>query len=249
VPADIATSDREFVKRESAELLRSLWRLIDREKWLNHPRDLWLASNKIEQLSVAKSMGFSIPETLVSCSEPAVRAFFTAQARRVICKAVKHGFTRHENTATVATTQRIDDSFLKHFHDYAAVAMIYQREIPKTFDVRVTVVGDNVFATAIHSQDHTETQVDWRLWDVSDFDLKHEPIALPNALSEACRRITRHFRLKYSAIDLVLGTDGRFYFLEMNPNGQWAWIERKAGHPIRDALIRCMGYDDANVPV
>ena len=223
------------------EVLRSLWRLIDEDKWLNHPRRLWLASNKIEQLSVAVDLGLRVPQSIVTCSARPVERFFSEHEGHVVCKAVKHGFTHHENTVTVATTQRIDNDFLDNFDDYAVVPMMYQREILKTFDVRVIVVRNEVYATAIHSQDHSETEVDWRVWDAYDFDLRHEPITLPETIANGCREITRRFGLKYSAIDLARGRDGHYYFFEMNPNGQWAWIERKTGVPIRDALIRGMG--------
>ena len=241
-PSDVAPSDRDFAKREIGEHLRSLWRLIEQEKWINHPRNLWLATNKIEQLSIAKEIGFVIPETFVTRSIDLVKKFFSKHHGRVVCKAVKHGFTYRENTATVAMTQRIDRRYLKQADAFASIPMIYQNEIIKIFDIRVIVVGDSVFATAIYSQEHTETEVDWRAWDACDFDLRHESITLPKFVSDCCLKITRYFNLKYSAIDLILGKDGIYYFLEMNPNGQWAWIEQKVDHPIRDTLIQCMGY-------
>ena len=245
VSVDLPESDRVFARREANELLRSLWRLIDRGKWLNHPQKLWLASNKVEQLTVAQRLGFKIPATCVSASEPTVRRFIETCEGSVICKAVKHGFLRQGRTVQVATTQRVGPEFLDTFRDYAPVPMIFQQEVTKTFDVRVTVVGDNVFATAIHSQEHPETVVDWRVWDVLDFDLRHEAIRLPSCLDELCRRITRHYDLKYAAIDLIKADRGDYVFLELNPNGQWAWIEQKAGHPIRDALIDCLGFQHA----
>jgi len=241
ISPDVAEADRAFARRETKELLRALWRLIDHAKWLNHPKDLWLASNKIEQLAAAQRFGFNVPDTCVSAFEPAVRRFVQAHEGRVICKAVKHGFLRQGRNVRVATTQRIKPDFLRRFHEYAPVPMIFQEEIEKVFDVRVTVVGNTVFATAIHSQEHPETAVDWRVWDVHDFDLRHEAIKLPVHLDELCRRITRHFNLKYSAIDIVTSDLGEFFFLELNPNGQWAWIEQKTGYPIRDALIDCLG--------
>ena len=112
ISADIAESDRVFARREARELLRSLWRLIDRGKWLNHPKSLWLASNKVEQLTVAQMLGFNIPATCVSASEPTVRRFIETCDGRVICKAVKHGFLRQGHTVQVATTQRIGPEFL-----------------------------------------------------------------------------------------------------------------------------------------
>lgn len=240
-PVGTARSDKSFVRAEMREVLRSLWRLINEEKWLNHPRRLWLASNKIEQLSVALELDLRVPESIVTSSAHSAKRFFLEHDGCVICKAVRHGFNHHGNTVTVGTTQRIDSEFLEHFGDYAVVPMIYQREILKAVDVRVIVIKDEVYATAIHSQEHSETEVDWRVWDAYDFDLRHEPITLPETIANGCREMTRRFGLKYSAIDLARGRDGYYYFLEMNPNGQWAWIERKTGLPIRDALIRGMG--------
>ena len=145
-----------------------------------------------------------------------------------------------EGTVKTATTQRIGPDFINQICNYAPVPMIFQEEIPKAFDIRVTIIGTSVFATAIHSQDYPETMVDWRLWDVYDFDLRHEAIVLPSSLAERCRQITQYYGLKYAAIDLIQTLQGKFFFLELNPNGQWAWIEQKAGHPIRDALIDCL---------
>ena len=245
ISADVTEADRAFSQREVKELLRSLWRLIDRRKWLNHPKELWLASNKVEQLTVAQRLGFNIPATCVSASEPTVRQFIENCKGQVICKAIKHGFLRQGRTVKIATTQRIGPEFLNRLCAYAPVPMIFQEEVPKAFDVRVTVVGDSVFATAIHSQEHPETAVDWRLWDVHDFDMRHEAIRLPAGLEELCRQVARHYGLRYAAIDLIQTNQGEYFFLELNPNGQWAWIEQKAGYPIRDALIDCLAFQNA----
>lgn len=242
---EVAESERAFAVREAKEQLRSLWRLIDPDKWLNHPRDLWRAANKVEQLAIAPTLGFTIPETLISISPTAVSSFYESCAGRVVCKAVKHGFYQHDNVVSIATTQRLQRETISELFHYAPVAMIFQREIPKRFDIRVTVVGDDVYATAIHSQTHSETEVDWRTWDASAFELRHEPIDLPADVAAQCRRITRHFNLGYSAIDLISGADGLFYFLEVNPNGQWVWIERRAGYPIRDAILRVLGVRES----
>ena len=239
---EIASQDREFAAREIREQFRSLWRLIEEHKWLNHPRHLLLASNKVEQLSLAVRIGFAIPDTLVTRSLLKIKDFFDYHDGRMICKAVKNGFVNHNDGATIALTQRIDDDFFSYAQRYASIPSIYQNEIFKAYDIRVIVVGERVFATAIHSQDYAETEVDWRAWDLCDFSLRHEPIELPNEIAAGCRSITADYSLTYSAIDLILGQDGSYYFLEMNPNGQWAWIEHKTGYAIRDALIDSMGY-------
>ncbi len=113
--------------------------------------------------------------------------------------------------------------------------VIYQREIRKAFDVRVTVIGDKVFAAAIHSQDHNETEVDWR--SGTRDDLRHEAIELPPDVAAQCLALTAALGLRYGAIDLVADLDGRHWFLEINPNGQWAWIERRTGLPLAEAIV------------
>jgi glutathione synthase/RimK-type ligase-like ATP-grasp enzyme len=57
------------------------------------------------------------------------------------------------------------------------------------------------------------------------------------AAEESCRAVVNAFGLRYSSIDMVEDTSGKIFFLELNPNGQWAWIEQLTGHPIRDAII------------
>ena len=113
--------------------------------------------------------------------------------------------------------------------------LIIQAEVPKKYDVRVTVVGAQVFATAIWSQDNEETEVDWRRG--SRPDLRHEAISLPDEVVAQCRELVRCLNLRYGAIDLVCDRDEELWFLEINPNGQWAWIENQTGYPIAAAIV------------
>jgi biotin carboxylase len=41
-------------------------------------------------------------------------------------------------------------------------------------------------------------------------------------------------------MDFVLDESGEYYFLEMNPNGQWAWIEEKTGADLFGALVNVL---------
>ena len=46
--------------------------------------------------------------------------------------------------------------------------------------------------------------------------------------------------LCYGALDLVLTPDGRYVFLEINPSGQYLWIEVATGLPITAALCEML---------
>ncbi len=113
--------------------------------------------------------------------------------------------------------------------------MILQREISKASDLRVTVVGDDVFAVSIDSQTQTETEVDWRKGD--GLQLGHAITQLPDEIASRCVELVRAMDLRFGAIDLIEDREGRYWFLEINPNGQWAWLETRTGAPIASAIV------------
>ena len=234
---NIAKEELHFAEREVCETLKSLWRCIKDRLWLNAPHNILRASNKPEQLRIAQEMGFLIPNTCITADKDLIHRFFEENQKDVIVKAVKHGFIYDGCNAKVAATQLLDNDSVYSLDQYAHLPMIFQKRIHKLCDIRVTIVGEKVFATAIHSQNHKETEVDWRLADHYKITLQHESITLPEAISKLCKMIVSHFNLKYAAIDLVLSKEEKYYFLELNPNGQWAWIEQLTEHLIRDALI------------
>ena len=190
----------------------------------------------------AIDIGLDIPATLISARRDSVASFIQEAKGNVVVKAVKHGFLLRENEVWVATTQRLAPNYTVEFESFAQVPMVYQNEIKKEYDIRIVVVLDKVFATAIHSQDSEETSVDWRVSDIKQIQLHHERIPILESLKHKCKSLVRFFSLKYSSMDFALGKDGVYYFLELNPNGQWAWIEQLAGHPIRDAIIDALAH-------
>ena len=61
--------------------------------------------------------------------------------------------------------------------------------------------------------------------------------ALPEEIATACQRLMKALNLRFGAVDLVLAPNGQYYFLEINPNGQWLWLEDKLGFPITNKIM------------
>lgn len=234
---DQVGAEQVFNRREILETLRSIWRLIPDRCWLNTPEALWLASNKIKQLRIASELGFRIPSTLVSSSADEVARFSERHGGDVIAKAVKHGFLESDGLSLIFTST-LEATKLDAMSDSGSIIpAIVQPKLEKEFDLRITVVGDSIFPAAILSQGHKETSVDWRTWDICGVDLEHSRANLPAALGAQCLELNRRLNLRFSCIDMVLTKGGEYYFLEVNPNGQWAWIEDMLKFPIRDSII------------
>jgi biotin carboxylase len=97
-----------------------------------------------------------------------------------------------------------------------------------------------MFATRINSQQTARGTIDWReaQWKPrgESSDLKLEPVTLPRAVRSACRRLIRSLGLAYGAIDLIVTPQGEYVFLEVNPSGQFLWIDYEVGLPLLDAM-------------
>lgn len=234
LPAGLGAGDHRYAAAEWGALLDNLCAHLS-GRWLNEPAAVARAENKTLQIAVAAEVGFKVPETLV-CNDVEAIAAFTARHSAVV-KPLRSGLVDNgEDGQRIAFTTRLEG--LVTSNDQAAVEsapFIVQREIPKRCDVRATAVGRRVFAAEIDSQARAETAVDWRRGAASD--LAHAPHELPASVEAACLCLLDRLGLRFGAVDLVLDRDGEYWFLEINPNGQWAWIEALTGLPIAAALV------------
>lgn len=226
----IDDGEREYAEAEWGALLKSMYARLE-GMWLNAPLDIFAAEDKPRQLMLASEIGFNVPQVLITNNITSVREVIKAGA--AIGKPLRQALINGEQERVIFTTR------LEHLNDCDedAIAMapfIVQTEIKKQYDVRVTVVGSQVFATAIRSQEHEETTVDWR--QGCRPDLKHERMELPREVEDQCAALMRRLNLRYGAIDFICDQLGKLWFLEINPNGQWAWIENLTGYPIAAAI-------------
>lgn len=225
------TGEHAYCVGEWAAVLKTLYSRLE-PRWLNAPAAIMMAEDKPRQLLAASVAGFQIPETLVTNAFSSATAFLSGPAS--IAKPLREA--RIDGDAEkVIFTNRVGALSERDARAFKAAPMILQREILKRADVRVTVVGERVFATAIESQVRAETEVDWRRGGI--VELAHDPIDLPSDITARCVALVRALNLGFGAIDLVWGQDGAFWFLEINPNGQWAWIENRTGLPLAAAIV------------
>jgi glutathione synthase/RimK-type ligase-like ATP-grasp enzyme len=191
-------------------------------RWMSHPAAIWEAEFKPYQLLVATELGLSVPKTLVSNRPDSVRAFCDSQDE-VIAKPARSGHVVRDGVDCAVFTTKLRKCDLGDLADTQLSPTIYQELIPKKYDIRVTIVGSRVFAAAIDSQSDPNALIDWR--KTTNPNLPHFPIDLPASLISKLLELMSRLSLTYSAIDLVLTPDGRYIFLEVNPNGQWLWID------------------------
>ena len=235
IPSDTFGAYDTYVRTEWNVFLNALYGLIG-NRWFSHPNNILQAGDKSRQLKLAHEIGFNIPDTTISNNLTAVQELQCQFS--LIAKPMKQALIEEQNSEAAIFTSSIDE-LSEHDRDSIGVCpVIFQRHIAKTMDIRVTVVGNRVFPVAIDSQSTEETMVDWRRG--SNPHLRHEIMTLPEQISEYCVRLVQALNLRFGAIDLVKDLHGEYWFLECNPNGQWAWIENRTGLPIAGAIAEEM---------
>ena len=228
---EFAPEDARWLVGESLEALKGVWRTFE-GFWVNRPEANEAASSKLEQLRRAERLGFHVPETLVTNEPAAVTEF--AECTPLICKPLHSGRITRNGTERLFFTSKVQPSDVEALAASGMAVHLFQRCIDKAYEARVTVIGDRVFAVRLDSQLREETEVDWRRGDQSQ--LRHTVLELPDEVADYCLALVRSYGLEFAAIDLAYDTQGRYVFFEVNPNGQWAWLEQVTGIPLRAAL-------------
>lgn len=234
---ELSKAENHFIRTEISYTLEGIYKILDSAYWLNNVSHIRNAENKIYQLRLAKRLGFSLAPSLITTRPGSATKFYCANDEECIIKPIRTGLVADDagEEAIIFTNKvYLDDINVQRIINCPT---FLQRLIKKKGDLRVTVVGHQVFTALIHSQESPESKIDWR---VSQDGLKHSIYELPLEISNLCVELVSALKLNFGAIDLILNEEGNYIFLEINPNGQWAWIEKLLGFDISGAIVNLL---------
>lgn len=224
VPASILGVDRRsFVAAEWRDLL---YAMLDGPHAVS-PLDAQRSATKPSQLARAPHAGLTIPDTLITSDPLEAGGFIDEHHGRVVHKTMNS--PRDRLLATLVWEER-HRSDLAHL---PLVPTIFQELIEGPRDLRVTIIGTTCYAASIEGGASSK-HVDSRL----DVDAPIIPFELPPALASALVDLLGLLGLTFATIDLKQAWDGTFYFLELNPQGQFLYIEILTGLPIVAGMAR-----------
>lgn len=227
---------RVFARREGSVLLNNIWILLRHKVWLNTPIQNQILANKLYQLQLAAEIGLETPPTLVT-NEPSEALGFYRKHKTIVAKPLSAGYLENVRTGRrkLIYTRRIQDEDMLLLQTLEYSPVLFQKYIEKKLELRITAVGDTVFSCAIESQKSEKTRDDWRRYDLDN--VPHYPYLLPEEIEDKLLQFMQLSGINFGAFDLILTPDNHYIFLEVNPNGQWYWIERLTGLPITRQLV------------
>ena len=193
------------------------------------------AENKQLQLQAAREVGLEIPRTLTTNDPAAVRAFAGSCEGGLVTKMLSSFAVYEGGQELVVFTNPVKPEDLADLSGLRLCPMTFQEMIPKALELRTTVVGDRVMSASIDSQASARAAHDWRR-DGQRMIQDWRTYELPREVEEKILRLMDYFVLNYGAIDIIVTPDGSHVFLEVNPVGEFFWLERSPGLPVSDAL-------------
>lgn len=230
LPEHLSPDHQRFAKAEARRGLGGLLLTLP-ARWVSHPSRIADAEFKPLQLQLAAECGLRVPRTLLTNDAAHVRQFAEQLPGPMIYKPLSAPSVRNGGELRLIYATQVNSNEL-HEEDIELTAHLFQEWVIKEFDVRLTVVGDRFFAVAIHAGSD-QAYIDWR----SDYGaLKYELIETPDDVRYSINALLERFDLSFGAFDFTMTPDGEWVFLELNPNGQWGWIEDHTNLPITAAV-------------
>ncbi len=232
-PAIVNQHDLAFAHSETSQAINGMLDAIGCP-WVN-PREADAAAHhKPYQWAVARQVGLRVPRTLVTNKPDEARHFIeTIGVGRVVFKAFL------ASTQAWRETRLIERSDMDRLALVKYAPVIFQEYIPGV-DLRITVIGNSIFAAEIDAR-QTSYPVDMRMV-VGEAAVR--AVELPPGLTGSLLELQRRLQLVYGAIDVRRTPEGDYYFLEVNPAGQWQFVEQRTALPITRAMADCLSRLD-----
>jgi len=213
-------------ERDAAELRAGVGGILAGLPYLNHPADMAVAGFKPYQLVTASRCGLAVLETITSTVRPVAAAMAARLQGGVVVKPMSR-----------FAGGLVDE------HDRSGwdrAVHLTQQLIATRRHVRLTVVDGSMFAALIESP-----HLDWR----RDMNAcRYQVLETPLEVAGPVRRLMALLRLRCAGLDFAVDEAGRWWFLEINPNGQWLWLEHATGLPIAAAVATALRLTRQMVP-
>jgi len=224
----------QLERNQWSSFLRNLI-VFKNANWINNPVSTYRAENKIFQLCIAKEYGLAVPVTYISnCTD-----FNLESDKKYIVKSLDTAlFYDMENKKEMFTYSNVVSGSELNEYDLTSAPIFIQEFLNPKIDCRVTYVQGKLFPVKI-LQNGKGLYGDWRM---RKEELEYIPFQLPTYVENAIHKLMKKLELNFGGIDLAI-VSGEYYFIEVNPTGEWGWLEVKTGTNISKTIKRALAGD------
>lgn len=223
IPETVHKNDFSCIKKENTLFHNSIPLILSPDAWWINPfSSIKYANSKIYQLKHAPHCGLKIPPTLISNSSENIKDFIK-KYDSVIYKPFSTHHWYENDVLKFSYTKNVTLDMLPSDNVLQLTPGIFQKKLEKQYELRVTCFGEHLVAVKIYSQEHPKAVTDWRIAPAEE--LKLETYDLSPALKTHIRNFMKQLGIVFGCFDFIVTPDNEIYFLEVNQQGQFLWIE------------------------
>ena len=222
-----------YLNNEKKHFFEGFYLTMQNAKWINPMFATHIAERKLHQLQLANTIGLEVPKSIITNSANKADSFLKNN-RKSIIKPISNGLQVLPSKVYSIYTSEIESNYFEHVpkETIFETPVFLQKKITNIADIRATIIANKIFVVKIEKDDNNE--VDWRKPNINK---KYSIINLPKKLENKLFQINKNLSLTYSAIDLIQMPNKEYFFLEVNPVGEWVWLEKELGLKISEAFI------------
>ena len=196
--------------------------------------------NKLDNLRLASVCGLPIPPSLVTSCNEQLNQFLKSNLK-VITKPIKHPISfRNKNRITTPSSGVLIITDSKTFSQKFPLTL-FQKYIEKKFELRIFFIEGWFYTAAFFSQLNEDSKIDYR--DGNPLKIRTVPFRLPTEVKEKIVKFMQKAELTTGSIDMIVDKENQFYFLEVNPSGQFLSMSEACNFYIERKIANYLEYD------
>jgi hypothetical protein len=130
----------------------------------------------------------------------------------------------------------------------AAAPWFVTEYVPAILDVTVVFVRGALFAFEFPRALFLDKAIDWRLVALEE-DVNWRPHEMQGEFGDKIRQLMGRLTLDYGRLDFLLTDSGKYVFLEVNPNGEWGWLDKAGAHGVLNRILDEVSPDTSPHPL
>jgi Glutathione synthase/Ribosomal protein S6 modification enzyme (glutaminyl transferase) len=238
IPEELDESFRKIFLKEYSTLRYNVFTALENVPWINpFENENKIDGNKMLQLNIAQKHGLTVPKTIFSNDADKITAFFHKYCKGKMVAKLHGVISKSMGGENLLSTNIIDEDSLENIADVEYCPMIFQPYIEKEYELRIVYLDEEFFTGKINNSENA----DWRIAQGNYFWSEYH---LPENIKQNLTAMMKEMGLYLGAIDVIKGKDGQYYFLEVNPQGEWGMLQKDLNFPIAqriaDNLIKRM---------
>lgn len=196
-------------------------------------------NDKINTLLLAKDLNINIPETIITNNKHELTLLCEKLSSDIITKAVYNLFSlKYDNNFFQAKTIKISLEYINRLNE-KIFPVLAQECIEKQYEIRSFYIKGKFFSMAIFSQANEKTSIDYRNYDFENPN-RTVPYKLPIYVEEKLMKLMDKLNLNTGSIDLIKSKNGLYYFLEVNPVGQFGMVSIPCNYYIEEHIAELL---------